>query len=98
MKDMSLTPQHKMPVVTRSKSAAAKPVLDFSKMPKKPISEGFVFPKAKREADKAAGIETPKKEKKTKSQLTQKIWEAVLEEVKKDLNPEFEEYLKSKLN
>ena len=54
--------------------------------------------KAKREADKAAGIETPKKEKKTKSQLTQKFWEAVLEEVKKDLNPEFEEYVKSKLN
>ena len=53
---------------------------------------------AKRKADKAAGIETPKKEKKTKSQLTQKIWEAVLEEVKKDLNHEFEEYVKSKLN
>ena len=54
--------------------------------------------KAKREADKAAGIETPKKEPKAKkSAVTQKMWEAVLNEVKKDLRPEFEEYIKSKL-
>ena len=50
--------------------------------------------KIKREADKAAGIEAPKK---TKSPLTQKIWQAVLDEVKKDLKPEFEEYVKTKL-
>ena len=54
--------------------------------------------KAKREADKAAGIETPKKEPKAKkSAVTQKMWEAVLNEVKKDLQPEFEDYIKSKL-
>ena len=54
--------------------------------------------KAKREADKAAGIEVPKKEPKSKkSAVTQKIWEAVLNEVKKDLQPEFEDYIRSKL-
>ena len=54
--------------------------------------------KAKREADKAEGIEPPKKEPKAKkSAVTQKMWEAVLNEVKKDLRPEFEEYIKSKL-
>ena len=52
-----------MPVVTRSKSAAANPVLDFSKMPKKPISEGFVFPKSTEQklADAVAEIEELKK-------------------------------------
>jgi len=55
--------------------------------------------KAKREADKAAGIETPKKEPKPKkSAVTQKMWEAVLNEVKKDLQPEFEAYIKTKLD
>ena len=54
--------------------------------------------KAKREADKAAGIVPPKKEKKSKSPLTQKVWEALLDQVKKDLKPEFEDYIKSKLN
>jgi len=54
--------------------------------------------KAKREADKAAGIEPPKKEPKAKkSAVTQKMWEAVLNEVKKDLQPEFEAYIKTKL-
>ena len=59
--------------------------------------------KAKREADKAAGIETPKKERKSKSPgaprkvLTQKVWEALLEEVRRDLKPEFEDYIQSKL-
>jgi len=54
--------------------------------------------KAKREADKAAGIEPPKKEPKgKKSAVTQKMWEAILNEVKKDLRPEFEDYIKSKL-
>lgn len=54
--------------------------------------------KAKREADKAAGIETPKKEPKAKkSAVTQKMWEAVLNQVKKDLQPEFEAYIKTKL-
>jgi len=48
--------------------------------------------KAKREADKAAGVEAPKK-----SPLTKKIWQALLDEVKKDLKPEFEEYIQSKL-
>jgi Spy/CpxP family protein refolding chaperone len=48
--------------------------------------------KAKRETDKAAGVEAPKK-----SALTKKIWESVLNEVKKDLKPEFEAYVKSKL-
>jgi hypothetical protein len=48
--------------------------------------------KVKRETDKAAGIETPKK-----SPLTKKIWESVLNEVKKDLKPEFEAYVKSKM-
>jgi hypothetical protein len=51
--------------------------------------------KAKREADKAAGIEPPKKEKKVV--LTKQIWEAVLDEVKRDLNIEFSDYIKSKL-
>jgi hypothetical protein len=54
--------------------------------------------KAKREADKAAGIEAPKKEPKSKkSAVTQKMWEALLNEVKKDLQPEFEDYIRSKL-
>lgn len=48
--------------------------------------------KAKREAEKAAGIEPPKK-----SSLTKKIWQALLDEVKKDLKPEFEAYIQSKL-
>jgi hypothetical protein len=61
--------------------------------------------KAKREADKAAGIETPKKTRKTKSPtapkkfvLTKEMWEAVLDEVKKDLNVEFMNYVKTKIN
>jgi hypothetical protein len=68
--------------------------------------------KAKRDADKAAGIEPPPKVKKTasksatiedapskpkKSPLTKKIWENVLNEVRKDLKPEFEAYVKSKM-
>ena len=47
--------------------------------------------KAKREADKAAGIEPPKKA------ISKKIWLSVLDEVKKDLKPEFEAYIQSKL-
>lgn len=56
--------------------------------------------KIKREADKAAGIETPKKERKataSKKVLSQKVWQALLDEVRRDLKPEFEEYIQSKL-
>lgn len=49
--------------------------------------------KAKREADKVVGIDAPKK-----SLLTKKIWQALLDEVKKDLKPEFEAYIQSKMN
>lgn len=60
----------------------------------------------RREADKAAkaaGIETPKKEPKTKGPraprkvLTPKVWQALLEEVRRDLKVEFEDYIQSKL-
>ena len=48
--------------------------------------------KAKRETEKATGVEAPKK-----SPITKKIWQALLDEVKKDLKPEFEAYIQSKL-
>jgi hypothetical protein len=59
---------------------------------KEKMKAGREAAKAKREADKEAGIEAPKK-----SLLTKKIWESVLNEVKKDLKPEFEAYVKSKM-
>jgi hypothetical protein len=86
---------------------------DIESKPKRVITEeqkakmkaGREAAKAKREADKAVGIETPKKERKSKtpsapkkSALTKEIWEAVLDEVKKDLNVEFMNYVKTKIN
>ena len=60
--------------------------------------------KSKREADKAAGIETPKKERKSmspsapkKTVLTKEIWQAVLDEVKRDLRDEIAAYVESKM-
>ena len=78
--------------------AEPKPKRVLTDEQKAKMKAGRDAAKAKREADKAAGIVPPKKEKKSKSPLTQKVWEALLDQVKKDLKPEFEDYIKSKLN
>ena len=88
--------QHKMPVVTRSKSAAAKPVLDFSKMPKKPISEGFVFPKSTEQklAEALAEIEALNNEnaKLKKDVKNVKEMNSILEDAIEQHNASHKEY------
>jgi hypothetical protein len=95
------------PAVSESETASttsSKTKRVITEEQKAKMKAGREAAKAKREADKAAGIETPKKERKSKSPsapkksvLTKEIWEAVLDEVKKDLNIEFADYLKTKI-
>jgi len=88
-----------------SSTTSSKAKRTLTEEQKEKMKAGRKAAKAKREADKAAGIETPKKDRKSKSasapkkmELTKQIWEAVLEEVKKDLNLEFANYVKTKIN
>jgi uncharacterized protein (UPF0335 family) len=70
-----------MPVVTRSKTAAKasqQPFkMDFSKMPKKPISEGFVFPKSTEQklSEALAEIEALKNENATLKKQVKNVME-----------------------
>ena len=101
------TPKAK-PAVSESETASttsSKTKRVITEEQKAKMKAGREAAKAKREADKAAGIETPKKERKSKTPsaptkfvLTKEIWEAVLDEVKKDLNVEFMNYVKTKIN
>jgi hypothetical protein len=101
------TPKKEKKVVSESETASTtsstKSKRTISDEQKAKMKAGREAAKAKREADKAAGIETPKKERKSKSPgaprkvLTQKVWQALLEEVRRDLKVEFEDYIQSKL-
>ena len=99
-------PKKEKPAVSESETAStgsSKSKRTLSDEQKEKMKAGREKAKAKRDADKAAGIETPKKERKSKSPgaprkvLTQKVWQAVLEEVRRDLKVEFEDYIQSKL-
>jgi len=67
----------------------SKPKRVMTEEQKAKMKAGREAAKAKRDA---SGVDAPKK-----SPLTKKIWQAVLDEVKKDLNPQFEAYIQSKL-
>ena len=97
------TPKKEKKEKSDSETASTTSKRTISDEQKAKMKAGREAAKAKREADKAAGIETPKKERKSKSPgaprkvLTQKVWEALLEEVRRDLKVEFEDYIQSKL-
>jgi len=100
------TPKKEKKAVSESESGSttsSKTKRVITDEQKAKMKAGREAAKAKRDADKAAGIETPKKERKSKSPgaprkvLTQKVWEALLDEVRRDLKPEFEDYIQSKL-
>jgi hypothetical protein len=100
------TPKKEKKAVSESDTAStgsSKSKRTISDEQKEKMKAGREAAKAKRDADKAAGIETPKKERKVttpgapRKVLTQKVWQAVLEETRRDLKPEFEDYIQSKL-